>query len=796
MTQFDLLTNVDEDGTPVEQRINSPLALREMFDDLVEADRLAASTRTSIQGLINGAKPFTEQQLRDAGDSGKYNYNNRRAESIIDPRIAADFNLAFDTASAIRVSFTPGLFSDAYVANQQANTMSIPFTFVFKESTRTAEAYQRANRDRNETGLGFFFFPDDCDWRPKAVMRSRVFFNPSASIGGEDLTEVCVIDWKTISDMFNLIENETAAALLGWNIPNVKIALASFYYNQDEVVEEYGGNYTLAWESIERRKRNYDTKILSRQHEVFPFVRGYITERSGKVSQYIIPLEEIGETTTMWLFDSAESLDSMADVILPFPYDYGDGQLAGVKGLGHRIYAPCVAELRLLMRTHDAVDLSTSLMVELQSGAPATEVTFQSQGSVTVLDPSVTPVQTSFSPQLQPLFTFREAILRGLENTANIFRPNMEDTTRSNPQKTAEQIRAESSRDTGYAMDRLFFTYLYLDALKAQMFKRLLSAKCRSAAAPRAARKAAKRFWEMSESLGVNLDLYKKYGEDIIVKSSRSAGAGSSSAKLQSLRAAKMEAAYSMTAQGRQFLDREIVASQIGYENIDLLFPIDGNEQPSNASGVATLEVNDFYEGRFVPVGIDQDHATHIAVILGAMAREQQALEQRQVTDFDASGKLFEQGLPHAMRHNQLMAGDPTREQQVAKYESTISKLVEFYQSFAPMVEKLRQQRQEELAQVIKQRDDAINQKDKVQRDFEVKMAQVQADAQIKMANTQSINENRDKKTDFQRDNAGQKLIADVERKNAELVNKINRDNQEHMAKMQRLYDEMNAKKE
>ena len=301
------LQNVDENGVPVEVRMPSPIAMRSMFDDMVAADALSAATRAKIYGLYNGAKPFSDKQIKDSGESGRFNYNNRRSESVISPRNAADFSLVFDVDSLTRTNFQPGFFPDRRVAVAEGGKVSQAYTYAMRSCFRTVESACRAISDRNLSGLGFFFYPNIYDCRPKAILRDRVFFSPNAALDGENLNEFCVIDWLTLSDLFDLIDNQSASETVGWNIDNLKKALACFYFNQDQVADQFEDDPWQAWLELERRRRDHDTSVLSRQHEVFSFVRGYIKERTGKMSQYIITRDQIGDTANSCLLYTSPS---------------------------------------------------------------------------------------------------------------------------------------------------------------------------------------------------------------------------------------------------------------------------------------------------------------------------------------------------------------------------------------------------------------------------------------------------------------------------------------------------------
>jgi hypothetical protein len=61
-------------------------------------------------------------------------------------------------------------------------------------------------------------------------------------------------------------------------------------------------------------------------------------------------------------------------------------------------------------------------------------------GPITLLDKGVTPIQTAFSPRIEPSMLVREMLLRILNNNNGILRIQQEDTSTRDSEKTAETL--------------------------------------------------------------------------------------------------------------------------------------------------------------------------------------------------------------------------------------------------------------------------------------------------------------------------------------------------------------------
>ena len=756
----DVFELVDEEGVPLTMRMPSGAAMRTVLDELISDDRTAALARGRIEGLVNGNKPFKEQQLRDDGQSYRANWNDRQSESIIDERCNADFNMLFDTGRTIEVSFTPGFFPDQRIADEYAEKISRAFTHTFTREAAIVEATQRGIRDRVELGLGFLISPDKFDWRPRAIRRGRCFFNRDASSNCENLELFFALDTLSVKDAWTRIQKEKAATSAGWHIDRLKKALADYFF-KGGAKQSFRDSYVLMIEEMERMIRDNDPAYFSRQYEAMPMVHGFVQERSGKVSHFISAYQGNSDE---WLYESFEEAECMADVVTPLPYDFGDGTLVGVKGQGHRIFSHCTESNRLLMHTIDAVKLSTSLIVQNSIGGDNMSFSMHRFGPVTLLDKNTNPIQTSFTPRIEPATQLREMLQRILNNNEGIFRAQMENTTGRETMKTAEQVRVEASQDVKTKNDRAFQAYLRWDALVQVAFKKLISTSSRHAASPPAAKKSAQEFWDMCKNLGVPLELFTEYSDKICVRATRAIGSGSPYMKQQNLMTLKNVTFQSMSERGRRQVDREVAMVLVGSDNVDKFIPVaDDSMVPTNEHSIAGLEVNDFYEGTECLVGVDQVHSIHIAVHLAAMTQEAQLAQQNPMEmDVDRAANLFQYGIPHTLRHIQLLAADPLREQEAAQYQASVDQLVPFAQQIIQMADEIKKQQAEEM-QALREENMQLKQKfSKENMEHEREMMRIQLKAQANAADTENQNQQRIAKTQT-------KLQLDVEKLGAKL---------------------------
>jgi len=247
-----------------------------------------------------------------------------------------------------------------------------------------------------------------------------------------------------------------------------------------------------------------------------------------------------------------------------------------------------------------------------------------------------------------------------------------------------------------------------------------------------------------------------------------------------------------MTERGRKKLSMEMFSALAGYDELELYYETDGNDTPSNQSSIANLEVNDFYEGTPCLVGLDQGHVDHLNVHLAAMVQEAEMFQQDPMgVDLERTVNLLQTGLPHAMRHVEILAADPTREQKVLEYQQNIEQLVGLLQQIAPMYEQIQQAKAQELEQLRAERDALLQSQDKTQLEHQRGVMKLQGELEIERMKTENLNKSRDDKTNTAIETkinaAGQALAikqANFQQEMTERITKLNLLVQETQAKL------------
>jgi hypothetical protein len=206
--------------------------------------------------------------------------------------------------------------------------------------------------------------------------------------------------------------------------------------------------------------------------------------------------------------------------------------------------------------------------------------------------------------------------------------------------------------------------------------------------------------------------------------------------------------------------------------------------------------------GEQVLVGVDQIHAQHMAVHLATMVGYAQQLQSDPMNvDIERAAQLFQLGLPHVMRHLEILASDPMREAQAAEYKQTIDQLIPVAQQLMQAFEEIQKAKQEEIQRLREENMRLQQEFSKENLAHQREMAKIQLQAEAEQQKTANLNANRDAKTQTQLQIAvekmGQKLAMDQMRFQQEMAEKQTKMQQEIQAtetKIQIMLQEAQAK--
>ena len=216
--------------------------------------------------------------------------------------------------------------------------------------------------NRRSFGLGVFHFPQPYGWHFRNLHPANLIL-PARAQAKPDSWAWCGIKTEfSLVDLMERMENPLPAKKLGWNIGNIKKALAKFAAN----------NGTSPWfqalcNDVEGYIHGFKSNDLHIAHENKSKLDGYVfyvREWNGTVSEHLLVNDEdIG-----YLYSGIGRHKSMADLIALFPLQLGQGYIERIRGYGLEMLPYHDLENRALNHGVDTMMITSSLLLQSKQG--------------------------------------------------------------------------------------------------------------------------------------------------------------------------------------------------------------------------------------------------------------------------------------------------------------------------------------------------------------------------------------------------------------------------------------------
>lgn len=789
MIEFEEALPVDDKGAPVSRRIKSSRTIHTLLDDIQESMGPMLLARARIQGLIDGNPPHSQAELERLGRGFQTNVNFREAESIIDMATASAYELTIESENVARFSFLDK-FKPNDTTLEYDQIVSEEYTRLIRAWSGFYKHSDMANKQTLTFGFGAMIWPNELDWRPKAFKSSAFRFPAKASTDVSENDLFMVYDEMSAKDLLDYEDAEN------WDKTTIRQTLKKVFIDGQSPSTDALGELETQLE----RLKSGDPTVESKGFRMVPVVHCLVRESgSGRVSHYLISEDPMVEG---FLCKKEDRYKNMESVLWLLPFNYGDGLLRGVKGLGHRIFHHCELSNRFMGQMFDAGAISASLILQPTTAADVQDMQMIRLGPVLAIPPNVQPIQRSFAPPLEGLIQLRQVSEAVLNNNTGVFRPVSENPLRSAGEKTAAQVYAEEAKEARFEKNQATHRYHCWDRWHTQVMKRLLNPYYLFAG------------YDGDFNLFME-DLEVNYGGDVFlmsrrdpdfqklpgriealkflmaclsrgvppqlllslnsweIRATRSVGIGSQSLKIQAL-SKLFGASGRMGEKQRRNIEREWAAAELGsWDNVDRFFPKLGTDKPSNQSSIAKLENNDMDEGHEVLVGSDQLHGEHLPVHSEQLVQiSQQFLQDPKSVDPAKATMMFQTRVPHMLAHLENWAGDPTREAQVEQYIAMITELKQVFSMIeqeAKGILKAQEEERQQMQQRLAEADESVLK-------HQERMHEIELKHQARMADVESLNQKRQAQLQVSLQTTIEKSIAsiqDQQRKTEAEVQKI-----------------------
>jgi len=654
------LENVDPITLEVpSRRVKSGDQAQGIAKRLDELDDEASDRRAAVDGMFDGNPPYQSSKLRINQQSYRANFNPREAEAMLDQKHIPYYDLLSETPELVDVDLKAG---DPYQKDRWSRTVAEHFSDMVREWPEWEQHMQLSQLQMLRHGIGPIIFEDKKSWKFKALKRSQVLFPPMTPVADGKWSVIAIRAEYPLHELMEKVSNESVAATLGWNVANVKraIATATPRTSEDDAISgptersqtEIRENYFLSDSTV--------TKTVS----VFIV---YWREFDGKISWTIVLKsfnadenkenneDKIDRTS---LFFSPSEFENWEEVLQVFSLGVGDGTINGIFGLGKKIFPHITVNTRLLCQLVDNAFISSTILVQRNADADLEGANLIQAGPMSIL-PSGYSIQTGqiFSDPTRGLEVKTHLSNILVSNTGS--NQNTRPSTPSNKRdvRTATEIEAEDAKLTRIGKNEINRYYSQLDRIYRQMFNRALTS----------TEDDAKEFRQLCILDGVPKEIFSKAGIKVFkVRAMRAVGSGSFLQRRHIYRELLGNQGL-FGERGRYNIKEDYVASLVGQSKVArYLEARDVSDEITADHSFAVLENSAMKQGAPALVVSTQWHVPHMQVHLKAATDGINSIQgnwDNVELLAEVSNFLMIVG-PHMAKHLEFIASDPTREQE------------------------------------------------------------------------------------------------------------------------------------
>lgn len=755
---------VDARGIPVDRRVSSAAAMREIYRKFQAEDRAEADRRKRILNIYNGNLPYNTEKLRQMNLANLTNINLLGLKGYIDARVSAVTDLALDTVPLVELRPIP-MERAGPLASKAAEIIADEWSTTLRDGGAVLPCLAGMVRECDLYGLGPVSWTSARAYEPVSLRRGQLKFAMDASVVSSK-NEIYMFESPVpIHYFMRLFDHPDSAREEGWDIKAVKKYLIEVYKSEVTTESQAGDSTgTSVDESvlIEMRQNRW---VETSQFKVLRLLHAYIKEKDGKIRHTICPTTAEPD---MFLFDKEAAYENMDQCMIWLPASVVEAEARASRGIASYVAPIEDVNNRLACQMYDAGFRAGSFMLVSKSPGQQHQQSIVERGPYTIIPGDLVPAQAQVvAPNIQQLASLREMGSHIGYNNATGARGagSMPERMYSGAdRKTREQVASEeNSRARGESS--LFATRtMAIDKIFRETFRRFMNL----------VNSEHDEFPEIDDFIrrcgnrGVSREMLKKATEFYTVYTNRILVTGGGTAYAGVLTQLLSGFGGSFDEPGRNMIARDIVKYRLGSKAADRYRPEETRDKaPSDAMSLAVLENNSIRRGEAALVGVDQLHWTHIPVhgqIIDEIAQIYQQSPQ-QIQDPQRMLNILQGASQHIQRHVQLGGMQPGMKEsakQVITRLASLSPLIKGLTLMAATIERQRkaemERRQKEMA-ALQQRAQgqeaavAMHEQDnkaklkmreqnlmhvarmtKVGQDHQVALAKAEADAKIDIA--------------------------------------------------------------
>jgi hypothetical protein len=661
-----LVGNLNPDGSAPASRIRDPDSLHQVYLRLKQADDVNARNRAEVDAMFDGAPPYADNILRQAGMASRCNLNFGESEYMLEAALAGYIDLINSVENLISVRVKE---EDPQKKSDYEQIIATGFTKMLREWDEFFPRYMLNANYFVKHGVSINYWEDEYDWRWQ-VSKIGDFLIPRRTWANEDSIEVAVSPRiMRAHELYNFIKDQERAKSLGWNIEEVQKAILANTGAQSTY-------HITDWERYEEDLKNNDLFVAHGSGSEIRVIHGWVKEYDGTISHYISLADGSNED---FLYQKRGRFSKACDAFVTFTYGVGtNGFYQSIRGLGYKIFPHIQVSNRMRCQLVDGSMLSSSLLIQPESEDALENLAFEYLGPFSIMQSGVNIVDKQLPNFGQNAIPVLQDMAEQLQRRAGAYT-----APTGNPnstERTKFEVQAQLQGDAHLTTASMGLFYAPWERLLRGCFKR--ATREDYLGYERGGRQVMA-FWKYCTERGVPLEVLHRKIES--VNAVRSIGAGSDQLRLVAFDE-MMQMMGQFDEQGRTNLLRDRIATRVGYDQVDRYVPEQPNLRPVVDQKIAELENAAMAQGKQIQVSPSENHFVHAQVHIQDIAQQAEALKQGQA-DPQQAVAYAQVAFPHATQHLEQIAQDASRKQEYGQMKKALQQSSEIFEQTSEKIQ-------------------------------------------------------------------------------------------------------------
>jgi len=604
----------------------------------------------AIEGLIAGNPPYSPLDLEKHGLLHISNFNDLDGRAIYEKCAQGYWNLLNEAEYIAKFELRgndPHLIDFNDIIGEHFNDVVRDWvSFETQMNTMTAQLVK--------FGVSPVVWPDERNWQWETVQYARFFVQDQALADLEKLTCVCVETVFTSQELFQIYDyfKNNPKEESPWNITELERFLM---YRANTWVKPDTNLVDMM--DLQRRIQNGDISFDVIYNDTIRLVSMLMKEYDGTFTRYIFD-RYFNHTPDGFLYKVTGQYQCIEEALMVFTASPGEFTIHSNIGVGHKIFAPCQANMQLMCSVVDVARWASTPLIK----SPATitkdfeQIRFY-PGVPTNIGMAELQ-QNNLGANINQLIGASQYISSKLSsNIANSGDdPSVPDA--STGSISPSQARMQSYREFSVLKSNVMHFYEQFDRVIQNMVIKMLKSK-----EGYPGYKYAKEWKRRCIDDGVPEEIFKSATSEYYglpkqfksVKATRVAGDGSTLARIMGLQELMPISSDFGPREAKEY-KREWIKAAMGPEYVSVFMQED-DDADSSAGGASLAGVENaiMQQGQSPVFSMNNDHYAHAATHI-ALANS--VIQQRTQQQMDArtADKVFTILVPHTAEHIQALS--------------------------------------------------------------------------------------------------------------------------------------------